>query len=166
MWLFDRKEIRPTAVLLLALCLSACGFRLQNAGGYPEAMVTTYVSASDRYTPFYLQLVDSLEQVGITVTESPVDGAAMLRISRDRSSTRVLTISGRKVAREFDVTYSVSYSLIINEEELVARSLSRSQDFTYDAREVLGKKREEDNIRRALAEELVKQVNRDISTLN
>ncbi len=44
--------------------------------------------------------------------------------------------------------------------------MNLEQDFTYDAREVLGKNREEENLREALAESLVAQVKRDIARLN
>ena len=167
MLLFKHRFVVIAAAVLLAVTLNSCGFRLQGIDGYPESMSSTYISADDRYTPFYLKLRDSLERGGIVVVSSPIDAGAVIRIEQDDSNTRVLTISGRKVPREIDVLYRVRYSVWIEGEEAIpTRGLSRRQDITFDADEVLGKKREEENIRAALADSLVQQVNRELSVLN
>ena len=165
------KQIRVAGrgllvVTLLAL-LTGCGFRLQGTGGYPEAMDRTYINASDRYTVFYRKLLAQLEKDGITVVESPLDAGAVIDIEDDETARRVLTISGRNVPREYIVYYRVAYSVRIGAETVVpTRRLSLDQDFTYDAREVLGKNREEENLRDALAESLVAQLKRDIARLD
>ncbi len=165
-WWSEQMRMRIIAVLLLALGLAACGFRLQGTGGYPDSMATTYISAEDRYTPFYLKLVDSLERGGINVSSSPIDAGAVIQIEKDSTEAKVLTISKRKVPTELDVIYKVRYSLWIEDKEAIpSRSLSRQQDFTYDPDEVLGKKREEENVRNAMAESLVQQVNRELSII-
>ena len=152
--------------MILAAGLTACGFRLQGVGGYPEAMSKTYISTNDRYTPFFLKLRDSLEKGGIAVVDSPIDASAVIRIEQDESDTRVLTISGRKVPREIDVRYRVRYSVTIDGTQAIpSRGLSRRQDITFDPDTVLGKKREENNVRDALAASLVQQVNRELSVL-
>ncbi len=152
-------------VLAALLTLSAgCGFRLQGAGVYPEAMDRTYINAADRYTVFYRKLRAQLEQDGLTVIESPIDAGAVIDIDEDETGRRVLTVSGRNVPAEYVVYYRVAYSVRVGDETIVPqRRLNLTQDFTFDAREVLGKKREEDNLRDALAQSAVAQVKRDIA---
>ena len=150
--------------LTLVVLLSSCGFRLQGAASYPEAMEVTFIDTEDRYTPFYRKLRISLEQGGVTVSESPVDATAVVRIESDDTGQRVLTVSARNVPTEYDVYYKIRYSVWIDGEEVVSsRSLSRRQDYTYDPTEVLGKNREEEFIREALADNLVAQVGRELS---
>ena len=79
--------------------------------------------------------------------------------NRDNSGQSVLTVSGRNVPTEYNVYYSVSYSVWVNSEEVLPeQSINLSQAYTYDANIVLGKNRERDAIRDALAGRLVRQV--------
>jgi len=48
---------------------------------------------------------------------------------------------------------------------LPSRTLIKRQDYTYDVTEVLGKKREENNLRQAIAMDLVRQVSVQLSRL-
>ena len=67
---------------------------------------------------------------------------------------------------EYNVFYGISYSVRVNSEEaLPLQTLSLNQAYTYDENTVLGKNRERDAIRDALAEQLVRQVAQQLSLL-
>ena len=54
----------------------------------------------------------------------------------------------------------------MNGQEVLARhSVSLSQDYTYDSTLVLGKYREGESIREAIANDLVRQVSQELSRL-
>lgn len=152
---------------MLAVSASvSCGFRLQGVGDMPESLATTYVDTVDRYSVFYQNLAAELERSGVQVVESPVHANAVIRVSRDSYGQQVLTVSGRNVPTEYDVYYNIVFSVWINGEQALAeQSLGLSQAYTYDPTEVLGKNREEDAIREALAIRLVRQVKRQLSLL-
>jgi outer membrane lipopolysaccharide assembly protein LptE/RlpB len=159
------KIIRLAALLAVSL-LAACGFRLQGTDNYPASMASTYIDAEDRYTPFYRDLRVALEQGGVTMAPSPINADAIIRVEKDATGQEVLTISTRNVPTEYDVFYSVSYSVWINGEEVMpSRTLTLSQDYTYDEAQVLGKKREAEIIRDALSADLVRQVRHELSRL-
>jgi outer membrane lipopolysaccharide assembly protein LptE/RlpB len=147
--------------------LSACGFRLQGVEEYPPVMARTYIEAPDRYSIFFRQLSAALERGGVQLVTSPVDATAIIRIEKDVTGQQVLTISARNVPTEYDVYYSISYSVWAEGETLQpSRTLSFSQDYTYDETLVLGKAREEREIREAVARELVRQVNQELTRLS
>jgi LPS-assembly lipoprotein len=159
---------RATAVssLFIITALGACGFRLQGVGGYPEAMEYTYVDAEDRYTPFYRKLRIALTEGGVTLTDSPINATTIIRIERDETGQQVLTVSARNVPTEYDVYYRIRYSVWMNGEEVLGgRNLNRRQDYTFNPTEVLGKSREEQMLREALADNLVAQVSRELTTI-
>jgi LPS-assembly lipoprotein len=167
MWLFERSMvlIRVT-VLLAASMLVACGFRLQGSDDYPASMANTFIDTDDRYTQFYRALSITLEQGGINLTDSPVDAGAVIRLERDDTGQRVLTVSSRNVPTEYDVYYTVRYSVQIEGEEVVSsRSLSRNQDYTYEPTEELGMNRQEDTIRIAISRDLSRQVSYELARL-
>ena len=163
------SEIRLCWLLLLAvptLQLGACGFRLQGAVTYPDFMATTYIETSDRYTDFYRGLREALERGGVEVVESTVAAGALIRIDEDRTGQKVLTVSGRNVPTEYDVFYSVSYSVWREGVQVLPmRTLVKRQDYTYDSTLVLGKSREEQELREAIAAALVQQVSRQLARL-
>ncbi|MCP4002430.1 MAG: hypothetical protein GY727_16130 [Gammaproteobacteria bacterium] len=167
MWWFKQKAAYfRFAILLLASLLAACGFRLQGTDEYPASMASTYIDAEDHYTFFYRDLRVALEQGGVRLAGSPIDADAVIRIERDESGQKVLTISVRNVPTEYDVFYTVRYSVWINGVEVLpSRTLSLNQDYTYDETQTLGKNREAEGIRKAISADIVRQVGRELLRL-
>lgn len=171
MWWSEREHgIFPKLCMVMFLLavtqLSGCGFHLQGAVSYPEFMATTHIDARDRYTAFYRGLRESLERGGVEVVDSVVAASALIRIEEDRTGQKVLTVSGRNVPTEFDVFYSVTYSVWRDGVQVLpSRTLIKRQDYTYDTTLVLGKGREEQELRQAIATELVRQVSQQLSRL-
>ena len=165
MWLSERVLLRA-ALLLAAATLAGCGFRLQGVGIYPESMANTYIAADNQYTYFYQDLSKALEDGGVRLVSSPLDADTVIRIERDITGRKVLTVNTRNVPTEYDVYYTVEYSVWSDGiEVLPSHRLTLSQDYTYDATLVLGKNREEDTLREAIAQDLVRQVSQELSRL-
>lgn len=153
-------------VISAGVLTAGCGFRLQGSQTFPPAFAVTYIDTENRYSEFYRGLRAALEQGGVTVSDSVVAADAVIRIEEDTTDQRVLTVSGRNVPTEFDVYYLVTYSVWINGvEALSPRTLTKRQDYTFDSTEVLGKRREEQLLREAIAGELVRQVSQQLSRL-
>ena len=160
------SRLGALTVLLISANLAACGFRMQGIGQFPEGLATTYIDTPDRYSGFYRELRAELEQGGVQIVDSPVHSNAIIRVEQDSSGQSVLTVSGRNVPTEYDVFYTVRYSVWINSEEaLPTQFLSLNQSYTYDTTTVLGKNRERDAIHDSLAENLVRQVAKQLSLL-
>ncbi|MCE2873679.1 MAG: LPS assembly lipoprotein LptE, partial [Xanthomonadales bacterium] len=89
-----------------------------------------------------------------------------LRIERDEFLERVAALSARNVPREYEYTYVVQWSLESAGVRRVETSeLTASRNLTFDERRVLAKQREREQLREALAEELVGVVLQRISGL-
>jgi outer membrane lipopolysaccharide assembly protein LptE/RlpB len=167
MWLCKHKYGPLAALLTAAFLLNACGWRLQGVGGYPESMNSTYVDAKDRYTPFYRKLRVALEQGGVKLAASPIDADTVIRIEKDDAGQRVLTVSGRNVPTEYNAFYSVTYSVWSDGKQVrKPHSLSSRQDYNYDSTQILGKARESEKLQSALADRLVAQVSRELSSID
>lgn len=167
MWWSERRpSVLRLAALIAVSLLAACGFRLQGAGGYPASMASTYIDAQDHYTLFYRDLRVALEHGGVTLVASSVAADTIVRIERDYTGQKVLTVSARNVPTEYDVFYTVSYSVWMGGKEIKpSHTLTLTQDYTYDETRVLGKKREEEALREAIVTDLVRQVSYELSRL-
>lgn len=149
-----------------ALSLSACGWRLQGTSKLSQKMTVTYVDAQDRYTDFNRALRDRLRASGAKVTERVVDATAVVKIIKDQTGQRVLSVSGRNTPEEYEVFYSVEYSVASGGTELIApQRLEVTRDYSYDTTAVLAKQREQAVLREALAQDLAGLVLRRLASL-
>lgn len=129
-------------------------------------MTLTYVESDDRYTEFNRALRDRLRASGAKVTNRASDATAVVRIIKDQSGQRVLSVSARNTPEEYEVFYTVEYSVASGGTELIApQRLELTRDYSYDTRAVLAKQREQAVLREALAQDLASLVLRRLASL-
>ena len=152
--------------MLASASLSACGFHLQGAFTAPTGMERTYIAASDHYSLFLHEFEARLREAGVELTDSAADATAIFTISFDDTSQRVLSVSARNVPTEYEVYYTLTYSLDAGATNLMPeQTLTLTRDYTYDSTLVLGKAREEELLRDAIVQDLVRIVMKQISAL-
>ena len=146
--------------------LSGCGFQLQGALTMPAAMQRTYLDPVDKHSLFHRELRLQLQAAGVELVDTPDNSTAILSIRIDETDQRVLSVSGRNVPTEYEVYYTVEYSLASGEKVLLSpQDITLTRDYTYDTTKVLGKSREEAVLREAVVEDLVRVVLKQISSL-
>lgn len=158
----------PVIGILLVglLSLAGCGWRLQGTAKLPEIMSTTYVETDDRYTDFNRMLREGLEASGVRLASSRAQASAIVRIRRDDSGQRVLSVSARNVPEEYEVFYAIEYSVESQTGELIEpQKLELTRDYSYDTTAVLAKQREQAFLREALARDLAGLVIRRLASL-
>ena len=129
-------------------------------------MQRTYIATPDRFSQFYRELRRNLRAAGVEVLESPDGATATLSILYDFTDQRVLSVSARNVPTEFEVFYTVRYAITSGEQSLLEpQELTLTRDYTYDATLVLGKSREEQLMRDAIVDDLVRIVLKQISAI-
>lgn len=129
-------------------------------------MERTFIATTDRHSGFYRDLRAALAAADVNVVDSAAEATATFTILLDDTDQRVLSVSARNVPTEYEVYYTVEYALDSGEKRLLNRqSLTLTRDYTYDPTLVLGKGREEDLLRNAIVDDLVRIVLKQISTL-
>lgn len=129
-------------------------------------MSRTYISADDRYSQFYRKLRDELRNAGVQLVDSPAQSSAVFSILADETDQRVLSVSARNVPREYEVFYTIYYSVESGKNTIIPpQTLTRTRDYTYDETLVLGKAREEEMLREAIVDDLVQVVLKQLSSL-
>lgn len=157
------------SVLVLAcaaLLLSGCGWRLQGTSKLSQSMTVTYVDAKDRYTDFNRALRDRLRASGARIVERAGDATAVVKIIKDETGQRVLSVSARNTPEEYEVFYAVEYSVASGGNEVIPpQRLEVTRDYSYDTTAVLAKQREQAVLREALAQDLAGLVVRRLASL-
>jgi len=129
-------------------------------------MKRTYIASSDSYSLFVREFAARLRSAGVELSDSAADATATFTISFDDTSQRVLSVSARNVPTEYEVYYTLTYSLDAGTTILMSeQTMTLTRDYTYDSTLVLGKAREEELLRDAIVQDLVRIVMKQISTL-
>ena len=164
MWLFKRAGRGLAAALLL--CLAGCGFHFRGTPAFSPQMTVIYIDAADRYTPFYRELVTVLRRSDVKVADDPSQVRTVIKVLADDTGRRLLTVTARNVPAEYEVYYRVRFSVDVDGTEVVPdERLALTRDFAFDETEVLGKAGEEENIRQAIAVDLVGLVTRRLTAV-
>jgi LPS-assembly lipoprotein len=153
--------------LFLAVCgISACGFQLRGEPTIPPQMSRTYIAADDEYSLFYRRFREELSRAGVEVVDSMIESSAVFSILTDDTDQRVLSVSARNVPREYEVYYTIYYSVDSGDESIMTpQTLTLTRDYTYDETLVLGKAKEEQLLREAIVDDLVRIVLKQLSSL-
>lgn len=152
-------------MLVIAL-LAGCGFQMQGALDRPAGMERTYIDTVERNSEFHREFRRQLLAAGAELVDTPEDATAIFLVTVDNTGQRVLSVSARNVPTEYEVFYTVEYSLVSGEKTLLAlQDLTFTQDYTWDETLVLGKAREEDLMRGAIVRDLVRTILKQISSL-
>lgn len=156
----------PCVLAALLAVTSSCGFQLRGATTFPPQMSQIYIDAQDRFTPFYREMSDAIRASDAEIVDDRLAADTVFRIRRDMTGRRVLSVSIRNIPREYEVYYTVEYSVDLNNIEVLApQTLTLTRDYTYDETLVLGKEREEQVLRDSIAADLVGLVRQRLSAI-
>lgn len=161
-----RRWLPLAATLLAVVTLGACGFQLQRPATLPPGLKALRIAAEDTQSEFYHALKQQLEDAGAD-PEAPGADAAVLRILRDGTSERVLSVSARNVPTEYELSYSVRVAVSAGGRELMpAEEFTLTRDYSFDETALLAKQRERDILSDALAGDLASVVMRRLASLH
>ncbi|HUO67842.1 MAG TPA: LPS assembly lipoprotein LptE [Gammaproteobacteria bacterium] len=160
-------KVQHAAALAILSALGGCGFHLQGADTLPPVLAKTYVVSSAPHSDFVASVTDALRVRGATIVGKDEPGAAQLNVTADDTGQRVLSVSARNIPREYEVYYSITFSLQVGDQKLIqGETLVVSRSYTFDETQVLAKASEEEVLRRALADDLARRVVRRIEGLS
>jgi len=158
----------PVRALLavVALTLSGCGFHLQGHTPLPQQFKVSYVEARDRQSDFVQGLRNALLVNGMELTEDTKAATATVHVLDDKHTQRVLSVSPDNLPREYELTYTVRFSVTAGDKELLAaQEVSTTREYSFTVSELLAKQNEEAILQAALAHDLVDVVMRRLSSL-
>ncbi len=159
-------RVRAPAVALLGLALAACGFHLEGHRALPAAVQTPFVDTQDRQSDFVHSLEHSLLMNGAQLAPARNQASAVITILKDTLKPRVLSVSNINEPNEYELTYSVTFSVTAGDQELLPpQDLSITRSYSFDPRLLLAKGHEADILRGAMAQDLAEMVMRRLARL-
>ena len=157
---------RAAAAWFLAVSIASCGFHLEGRTPLPESMRSAYVQASDQQTDFVQDLRKALLTSGARPPREKDQASAVVYITKDEVIRRVLSVSALNQPNEYEVTYTVRFSVSQGDKELLApQDVSATRSYSFDETLLLAKEHEEAVLRQAMAQDLASIVMRQLSRL-
>ncbi|HET7267260.1 MAG TPA: LPS assembly lipoprotein LptE [Oleiagrimonas sp.] len=143
----------------MALLLSGCGFHLRQSAQLPAGMQKVHltVHGSD---DFRRALGRALVTAGTTLVDEPGPGVAEFQVPVARFRSDALTITGRGRISEYAVRFNVRFDVVDSQGRTIVASqdIRMSREFTYDAREAIGRQTQVRAMQKGLIQNMVRSV--------
>jgi LPS-assembly lipoprotein len=154
--------------LMLASLVTGCGFRLEGSAPLPASLALVRIDAADTQSDFYFGLRKALLAAGSRIDDQGKDdAAAVIHVITDSASEHILTVSTLNVPTEYELTYSLKFSVSSTGHELIVPEEHRLvRDYSYSESALLAKEREKSILSEALANDMVSVVMRRLSSLS
>ena len=155
-----------TVGMLAAALLAGCGFHLQGHTPLPAVVRQPFVEAPDRQSDFVQYLRHALLSNGAQLTAERNEASAVVSILRDNVSRRVLSVSATNQPNQYEVTYTVGFTVSAAGKELLPpQEVSATRTYSFDERLLLAKNHEEEILRQDMARDLADMVMRRLASL-
>jgi LPS-assembly lipoprotein len=153
--------------IVVGACVSsACGFRLAGSDPLPAVMARPFLSLQDPYTDFSREFEHRLKSSGAALQAMRESATATIDVTKDSVEQRTLAVSAKNIPTEYELTYTVTFSVRGAAKELLApQTISLSKDFSFDETLQLAKEHEADILRQQMARDLVSIAMRRLTSL-
>ena len=151
--------VLPIVLSLALASVSGCGFQPRGQSLASGQLGEVYVDASGASIGEELRLF--LHDSGVARAESAEKADVVVRLGGESYERRVLTVDSQTgKAREFVVEYRVSFSARTREGGMLIENqqLLLKRDFVFDNDALIGKSREEDQLRNEMRRDAVLQI--------
>jgi LPS-assembly lipoprotein len=146
--------------------LAGCGFHLEGEVALPQAIRRPYIEAPDQQSDFVQSLRRQMLISGVHPVDSPEQATAVVHI-REAVLPRVLSVSAQNRPTEYQVTYTVTFSVTAGGSVLLApQQISSMRSYSFDESLLLAKQHEEAILQQAMGHELADVVMRRLSRLS
>lgn len=157
------SPMRLFAFFCAATVITGCGFQVAGQAPLPEYIDSVRLESPDTHNEVYLALEREFLSRGIEISD---DSPNRFLLGEIESGQRILSVSVRNIPREYEVYYTVGYQFRRAGEVLLDRpALTLTRDYVWSELEVLGKAREEKQVRAVIVDDLVVTIMRQLSTL-
>ena len=153
---FREKLFKQFLIVVLGLSLLNCGFKLRGAYELPAAMKLTYIDQKQVDAELIRALKIALKSSNIKIVDAKTSDAATLRLYKASKEQRTVSVDSTGRAREYALSYALSFTLIASQLEISEQTIRIERDFIFDPEDVLGNSRETSQLYEEMQQDLVR----------
>ncbi len=150
---------------LVLVVLPSCGFQLQSHAGLPSDMQQTRLVIQAPQSEFARRVESLLVQNGVRVVAT-FEGAVVLEVPLNRARKEIQSIGNNARVREYLLRHTVQFRLLDSQgKELVPlQTIEQSRTYSFDEQDILSAEREDEFLRRDLADKLARMLVRRLAS--
>jgi LPS-assembly lipoprotein len=155
-----------SCVLGVASLAAGCGFHLEGRVALPALMRRPYIQAPDQQSDFVQSLRREMVISGAHPAEELTHATAVVEILQDAVKQRVLSVSAQNRPTEYEVTYTVRFSVNAGGRQVLGPQLVfATRSYSFDESLLLAKQHEEAILQQAMGRDLADVVMRRLASL-
>lgn len=148
-----------TALALLAVLLSACGFHLRRPPVLPAEMRAIYISGGSDDPALLRDLRRALETDTSQVLDDATHATSLLNLIRTRRYSTLLAVSNTGVPLEYKVTYEVQFSLLVGNSMLIEpQTLVLNRTYNYNISDAIGNQEQEQGLYSIMSADMAQRI--------
>jgi LPS-assembly lipoprotein len=150
--------IKKSAIWIMVLWLSACGYHPRGALQLPSGMKNIYLLGGS--PELREQFIKTMNLSSIPLASSPETAGLIIKISDENSQRRVLSLSSGGTANDFELGYRFDYELVdANNTPLSVRQpIEIKREYYNNQLAVIAKDNEETVIRNEMYQQAVRMI--------
>ncbi len=151
-------RINRSAILIIALLTTACGYHLRGAYDLPKEMKTIFLEGGS--PTLREQMVTVLKSSSGQLTDTPEKADIVVRIFNDAIERRVLSLSGRGRSNEIELAGHLEFEVLDPKNGVVVsrEPVDFRRQYFNDQQDVIAKGFEETVIRNEMYQQVVRQI--------
>lgn len=154
---------RVLAVFTAASVITACGFHLRGAAEIDPVLNPLAIESVSPGSPLLPPLRLALTRAGAVLPSPGSRGDAVLRITADVRTDRVIAVTRQGRPRELELSYRVEFELAGADGVLLEQhALTVRREFAVDERDILGKEQEAETLWAAMLDDMVTAIVRQV----
>ncbi|BBC39664.1 hypothetical protein FA893_15630 [Photobacterium damselae subsp. piscicida] len=162
---FSMKQAsRFLMVTLLALATASCGFHLRGNYMLPEGIAKLSLTSFDPYGQLTRQVKSQFKMHGIQQV-TPAKNVPNLNIVSESDGDRTLSLYQNNGRAEYELTYSVNYSVSIPNHGVENFTTRVTRTFLDNPLTALAKSVEEDELKQVMRQQAAQQIMRQLARL-
>ena len=166
--LFTARLIALLLLCLSLLLLSGCGFKLRGTAGGGALNLPAMFIQADELNPALVALRQRLGQRGVGTVNEPAAARLILTLGNEARQRKVLSVSTAGKIQEYQLRYSLQFSLrdVDGVPRLASQTISLTRSYAYDDLDVMAKSEEQEALYRSMRQEAVQRIIRRLQSLS
>jgi len=159
------KLNRLLCFLLFPFLLAGCGFHLQSKPDFPLEMQQVKLEVQGPFSQFARRLETHLEQNGVNVVTTRQE-TAVLEVPVNATRKEIQSIGDNARVREFLLRHTVQFRLLASDgtEMIPLQTIEQTRVYSFNEQDILSAEREDEFLRKDLADSLARMVVRRLGT--
>ncbi|KLV06465.1 hypothetical protein ABT56_08765 [Photobacterium aquae] len=159
-----KSTIRSLTVVMLALLTASCGFHLRGNYMLPDDIAKLSLTSFDPYGQLTRQVESQFKLHGIEPVQ-PSSNVPNLHLISESTGERTLSLYQNARAAEYELTYTVNYSIVVPEKGRQAYTTRVNRTFLDNPLTALAKSVERDMIEDEMRQQAARQIMRQLARL-